>query len=90
MLPLILIWEKHCVYQHIPHVFEEEWVAKQIKRMLNTKVSLTLASSAKWNHDKNVWKKQESEAYVSEPHPVPSPPCSSACLLETIMSQNQC
>lgn len=44
MLPLVLIWEKHSVYSHIPHVFEEEWVARQIKRMLSMKVSLILGS----------------------------------------------
>ncbi|XP_021552257.1 cytochrome c oxidase subunit 4 isoform 1, mitochondrial-like isoform X1 [Neomonachus schauinslandi] len=54
---LILIWEKHYVYGPIPHTFEEDWVAKQTKRMLNMKVSPIQGFSAKWDYDKNEWKK---------------------------------
>ena len=54
---LLLIWEKHYVYGPIPHTFEEEWVAKQTKRMLDMKVAPVQGFSAKWDYDKNEWKK---------------------------------
>uniref|UniRef100_A0A384D2E8 Cytochrome c oxidase subunit 4 n=2 Tax=Ursus maritimus TaxID=29073 RepID=A0A384D2E8_URSMA len=54
---LILIWEKHYVYGPVPHTLEEEWVAKQTKRMLDMKVSPIQGFSAKWDYDKNEWKK---------------------------------
>ncbi|XP_008514976.1 cytochrome c oxidase subunit 4 isoform 1, mitochondrial [Equus quagga] len=54
---LLLIWEKHYVYGPVPHTFEEEWVAKQTKRMLDMKVSPIQGFSAKWDYDKNEWKK---------------------------------
>ncbi|XP_045843911.1 cytochrome c oxidase subunit 4 isoform 1, mitochondrial [Meles meles] len=54
---LILIWEKYYVYGPVPHTFEEDWVAKQTKRMLDMKVSPIEGFSAKWDYDKNEWKK---------------------------------
>uniref|UniRef100_A0A8C4M1Z8 Cytochrome c oxidase subunit 4 n=1 Tax=Equus asinus TaxID=9793 RepID=A0A8C4M1Z8_EQUAS len=54
---LLLIWEKHYVYGPVPHTFDEEWVAKQTKRMLDMKVSPIQGFSAKWDYDKNEWKK---------------------------------
>ena len=54
---LLLIWEKHYVYGPIPHTFEEEWVAKQTKKMLDMKVAPVQGFSAKWDYDKNEWKK---------------------------------
>lgn len=57
VLPLVLISETHSVSCHILHTFEEEWVAKQIKRVLNMRASLILGFSAKWDCDKNERKK---------------------------------
>ncbi|XP_069312857.1 cytochrome c oxidase subunit 4 isoform 1, mitochondrial [Eulemur rufifrons] len=54
---LIVIWEKRYVYGPIPHTFDEDWVAKQTKRMLDMKVSPIQGFSAKWDYDKNEWKK---------------------------------
>ncbi|XP_025705929.1 cytochrome c oxidase subunit 4 isoform 1, mitochondrial-like isoform X1 [Callorhinus ursinus] len=54
---LILNWEKHSVYGPLPHTFEEEWVAKHTKRILDMKVNLIQGFSAKWDYDKNEWKK---------------------------------
>lgn len=45
------------VYPPIPHTFDKEWVAKQTKRMLDMKVSPIQGFSAKWDYDKNEWKK---------------------------------
>lgn len=36
---LVVTWEKQTVYSPILHTFEEEQVAKKIKRMLNMKIS---------------------------------------------------
>ena len=54
---LILIWEKHNVVGYHPHTFEEEWVAKQTKRILDMKVRLMQGFSAEWDNDRNQWKK---------------------------------
>ncbi|XP_040495051.1 cytochrome c oxidase subunit 4 isoform 1, mitochondrial-like [Ursus maritimus] len=64
---LILIWEKHYVYFPAPHTSEEEWAAKQTKRMLDVKVSPIQGFSAKWDYDKNEWKKEEPATHPSEP-----------------------
>ena len=47
---LILIWEQCSVCGPIPHTYEEEWVAKQTRRMLDLKVSQIQAFSAKWDY----------------------------------------
>ncbi|XP_055992977.1 cytochrome c oxidase subunit 4 isoform 1, mitochondrial [Sorex fumeus] len=54
---LVLIWEKFYVYGPIPHTFEEDWVAMQTKRMLDMKVAPVQGFSAKWDYDRNKWKK---------------------------------
>ena len=45
------------VYGPVPHTLEEEWVAKQTKRMLDMKVNPIQGFAAKWDYDKNEWKK---------------------------------
>uniref|UniRef100_A0A8D2H7R8 Cytochrome c oxidase subunit 4 n=1 Tax=Urocitellus parryii TaxID=9999 RepID=A0A8D2H7R8_UROPR len=57
---LVLIWEKHYMFGPIPHIFDEEWVAMQTKRILDMKVSPIQGSSDMWDYDKNErseWKK---------------------------------
>ncbi|XP_059119891.1 cytochrome c oxidase subunit 4 isoform 1, mitochondrial [Peromyscus eremicus] len=54
---LILIWEKRYVYGPIPHTFDRDWVAMQTKRMLDMKTNPILGFSAKWDYNKNEWKK---------------------------------
>ncbi|KAM9192410.1 cytochrome c oxidase subunit 4 isoform 1, mitochondrial [Dugong dugon] len=54
---LLLIWEKQYVYGPVPHTLEKEWVAKQTKRMLDMKGNPIEGFSAKWDYDKNEWKK---------------------------------
>ncbi|XP_003418124.1 cytochrome c oxidase subunit 4 isoform 1, mitochondrial [Loxodonta africana] len=54
---ILLLWEKLYVYGPVPHTFEEEWVAKQTKRMLDMKANPVQGFSAKWDYDKNEWKK---------------------------------
>lgn len=55
--PLILIWEKHDVYSSILYTLEEEWVTKQTKKILYMKVSLIHRFSARWDYNKEEWKK---------------------------------
>ncbi|KAF7473763.1 cytochrome c oxidase subunit 4 isoform 1, mitochondrial-like [Marmota monax] len=50
---LVLIWEKHYVFGPIPHIFDEEWVAMQTKRILDMKVSPIQGFSDKWDYDEN-------------------------------------
>ncbi|EPY83241.1 cytochrome c oxidase subunit 4 isoform 1, mitochondrial precursor [Camelus ferus] len=54
---LVIIWEKCYVYGPIPRTFDEEWVAKQTQRMLDMKGNPVQGFSAKWDYDKNEWKK---------------------------------
>ena len=54
---LVLIWEKSYVYGPIPHTFDRDWVAMQTKRMLDMKANPIQGFSAKWDYDKNEWKK---------------------------------
>lgn len=45
------------VYGPIPHTFDRDWVAMQTKRMLDMKVNPIQGFSAKWDYNKNEWKK---------------------------------
>lgn len=54
---LVLIWEKSYVYGPIPHTFDRDWVAMQTKRMLDMKANPIQGFSAKWDYDKDEWKK---------------------------------
>ncbi|XP_004421186.1 PREDICTED: cytochrome c oxidase subunit 4 isoform 1, mitochondrial-like [Ceratotherium simum simum] len=54
---LLLIWEKHCVHGPVPHSSEGAWAAKQTTRMLHMTVSPIQGFSAKWDYDRNKWKK---------------------------------
>lgn len=45
------------VYGPIPHTFDRDWVAMQTKRMLDMKANPIQGFSAKWDYDKDEWKK---------------------------------
>nr|XP_056700075.1 cytochrome c oxidase subunit 4 isoform 1, mitochondrial [Euleptes europaea] len=54
---LIVWWQRIFVFPPKPHTLEEEWKAKQLKRMLDMHVNPVQGLSSKWDYDKNEWKK---------------------------------
>ncbi|XP_061486817.1 cytochrome c oxidase subunit 4 isoform 1, mitochondrial [Rhineura floridana] len=54
---LIVWWQQVYVCPPKPHTFSKEWKAKQLKRMLDMRAGPVQGISAKWDYDKNEWKK---------------------------------
>lgn len=44
------------VYPERPRTFDEDWQAKQLKRMLDMKVNPVQGFAAKWDYEKGQWK----------------------------------
>ncbi|XP_071783651.1 cytochrome c oxidase subunit 4 isoform 2, mitochondrial [Centroberyx gerrardi] len=53
---LVVIWQSYYVYPPRPRTFDDEWQAKQIKRMLDMKVNPIEGFAAKWDYEKGQWK----------------------------------
>ncbi|CAK6977448.1 cytochrome c oxidase subunit 4 isoform 2%2C mitochondrial [Scomber scombrus] len=53
---LVVLWQAHYVYPPRPRTFDEEWQAKQLKRMLDMKVNQIEGFASKWDYEKGQWK----------------------------------
>ncbi|KAM4610006.1 cytochrome c oxidase subunit 4 isoform 2, mitochondrial [Polymixia lowei] len=53
---LVVIWQSHFVFPPRPRTFDEEWQAKQVKRMLDMKVNPIEGFATNWDYEKGQWK----------------------------------
>ncbi|XP_018593119.1 cytochrome c oxidase subunit 4 isoform 2, mitochondrial [Scleropages formosus] len=53
---LVVFWQRRFVFPPRPRTFEDEWQAKQVKRMLDMRINPIEGVSSKWDYEKNRWK----------------------------------
>ncbi|KAK5894137.1 hypothetical protein CesoFtcFv8_010859 [Champsocephalus esox] len=53
---LVIIWQTAYVSPPAPRTFDAEWQAKQVKRMLDMRVSPIEGFAAQWDYEKSQWK----------------------------------
>ncbi|XP_075882798.1 cytochrome c oxidase subunit 4 isoform 2, mitochondrial [Nelusetta ayraudi] len=53
---LLTWWQSIYVYPERPRTFDDDWQAKQLKRMLDMQVNPVQGFASKWDYEKGQWK----------------------------------